>query len=247
MKRETELLYAFEVHDAKAIRKLLAKGVDPNAPIKGKPPIVQLYEMYARSSAFADCLSAMFEAGARLEDEVLKAVLLDDASALRGILERTPGERDRIINIDCTFTALKGVTPLHVCAEYNSLACARTLLEAGADIDARAIVQPDGTGGHTPLFHTVNSIHAYCRPMMELLVEAGASLDVRADSLMWGGGFDWETVIFEVTPISYAQCGLLPQFHRKPGAVYEAIARLYRRKHGREPTITNVPNKYLQS
>jgi len=31
---------------------------------------------------------------------------------------------------------------------------------------------------------------------------------------MWGKGFDWETTIFDVAPISYAQAGLLPQFQR---------------------------------
>jgi hypothetical protein len=37
----------------------------------------------------------------------------------------------------------------------------------------------DGFGGQTPIFHAVNSILNYCRPALELLVDAGANLDVR--------------------------------------------------------------------
>jgi hypothetical protein len=46
-------------------------------------------------------------------------------------------------------------------------------------------------------------------------VDAGADLDVRVKGLVWGMGFEWETTIFDVTPTSYAQCGLYFQFHRK--------------------------------
>ena len=69
---------------------------------------------------------------------------------------------------------------------------------------------------------------------MELLVDAGADLDVRVKGLVWGMGFEWETTIFDVTPISYAQCGLYFQFHRKEQNVYGNIAYLWRKKYGSE-------------
>lgn len=81
---------------------------------------------------------------------------------------------------------------------------------------------------------------------MELLVEAGANLDIRLKALVWGSGFEWETVVFDVTPISYAQCGLYSQFHRPEKQVYSNIAYLYRKRYGTEPLVRNVPNKYLQ-
>ena len=81
---------------------------------------------------------------------------------------------------------------------------------------------------------------------MELLVEAGADLELRVDALVWGAGFDWETVVFDVTPLSYAQCGLYAQFHRNERRVYDNVDYLYRRRHGRPAPIRNVPNRYLQ-
>ena len=96
------------------------------------------------------------------------------------------------------------------------------------------------------MFHAVNSNGNYCRPVMELLVEAGADLDVRVKGLVWGMGFEWETTIFDVTPISYAQCGLYFQFHRKEQNAYGNIAYLWRKKYGSEMKVRNVPNKYLE-
>ena len=40
---------------------------------------------------------------------------------------------------------------------------------------------------------------------MEMLVDAGADLDVRVKMLLWGESMTWETVVYDVTPISYAQ------------------------------------------
>src|SRR6185503_4289307 len=98
----------------------------------------------------------------------------------------------RKLDLPCAYTSCKGVTALHVCAEYNSVWCARALIEAGADVNARAEIDEDGLGGHTPLFHAVNSNQNYCRPMMELLVEAHADLDIRLTGLLWGESFAWE-------------------------------------------------------
>ena len=80
---------------------------------------------------------------------------------------------------------------------------------------------------------------------MELLVDAGAALDLRVDGLVWGRGFDWETVVFDVTPLSYAQCGLFAQFHRREEHVYSNLAYLYRCRCGRAAPVRNVPNRYL--
>jgi ankyrin repeat protein len=232
-----DLLFGFETHSPARIRKALEDGLDPVAPIAGKMPIVQLMEMYTRSSRFAECLRVMMDAGASLDDPLLEAVLLDDPGRVSNIEKR--------FYLECAYTSLKGVSALHVCAEYNSVKCARVLLEAGLDVNDRADVDEDGMGGQTPLFHCVNSNGNYCRPVMELLVEAGANLDVRLKGLVWGGGFEWETQVFDVTPISYAQCGLYSQFHRRYEDVYSNVAYLYRHRYGSELRIRNVPNKYL--
>lgn len=202
-----------------------------------------LIEMYTRSAQFADCLRVMLDAGAGVGDALLEAVLLDDPKRLRLALKT--GDAGQKMSLECAYTSLHGATPLHVCAEYNSVKCAKVLLAAGADVNARAAIDRDGLGGHTPLFHTVNSNRNYCRPMMELLVGAGADLEVRLKGLVWGGGFEWETVVFDVTPISYAQCGLYTQFQRTEEDVYSNLALLYRSRFGSVAPIRNVPNAYL--
>ena len=55
---------------------------------------------------------------------------------------------------------------------------------------------------------------------MRLLLEAGVRSDIRLLGITWGNGFDWETTCFDVTPVSYAQLGLLPQMHRSDQDVY---------------------------
>jgi len=147
-------------------------------------------------------------AGATFNDPLLESLLLDRADKLRIILNSSP---------------------LHICAEYNSIDCARVLLDAGHPVDATAAIDANGLGGHSPVFHTVNSNRNYCRPRMELLADAGASLDVHLKGIVWGSGFEWETTILEVTPLSYAQCGLYFQFHRREDHLYSNLAYLYQK------------------
>jgi ankyrin repeat protein len=147
--------------------------------------------------------------------------------------------------VPCAFTSCEGVTALHVCAEFNSVRSAQVLIKAGADVNAQADMDKDGFGGQTPIFHAVNSILNYCRPMLELLCDSGANLDVRLKGLLWGIGADWETLLLDVTPTSYAQCGLYAQFHRREQDVYSNLDYLYRKRNGVALPVRNVPNKYL--
>ena len=245
MKTANDLLGAFETHSPEEIRAALAKGADPSALIGGKTPIKRLVEMYTRSSRFAECLRVMLDAGAKLDDPFLQALLLDDAGRLCEILAASPNEIRRTLHLDCAYTSLGGVSALHLCAEYNSVECARALLDAGMDVDTPAEFDENGFGGQTPLFHAVNSNRNYCRPMMELLVEAGAALDIRLKGLRWGPGCEWETTVYDVSPISYAQCGLYPQFHRREQDVYANVAYLCRNRYGSELRAANVPNRYV--
>ena len=243
MSTGADLLGEFEQHSPTGIRTLLAAGISPTEPINGKRPIDALIEMYLRSSRFAECLQIMLNAGATLGDPLLQALLLDDDTGLRGLLSSENLRRK--LNLLCAFTSCRGVTALHICAEFNSTRCARVLLDTGADVNARADRDESGLGGQTPIFHAVNSIFNYCRPMMEILVNAGADLDTRVRSVLWGEAMSWETVVYDVTPISYAQCGLYRQFHRREEDVYSNLAYLHRRRFGSEPPTRNVPNKYL--
>ncbi len=245
MSLEADYLGAFEEHSPAGIRAALAAGASPTAPIKGKAPIECLIEGYLRSPRFATCLRVLIDAGATLNDAVLESLLLDDDRGLRRSLEADEQRRERRLRVPCAFTSCADVSPLHLCAEFNCVRCARVLLDAGADVNARAGVDEHGFGGQTPIFHTANSIFNYCRPMLEVLVEAGADLEVRLKGLVWGSEQDWETTVLDVTPTSYAQCGLYAQFHRQEQDVYSNLRYLYQRRHGTQLRVRNVPNRYL--
>lgn len=240
--RERQMLVAFEIHDVDGIRRLLDGGFDATAPIDGKLPIDWLVEMYFRSDRFPACLRLLLERGATLADPAVEPVLLDDADAIRADPSLA---QHRTTMVSC-FTPLIDATLLHVAAEYGHLAAARALIETGADVNAAAGVDGCGLGGHTPIFHTVNSNANRSLPVMELLLEAGASSDVRVAGLTWGKGFDWETTLLDLTPISYCQYGLLPQMHRTEADIVENVRLLLRAAGRPVPAMPNVPNKYLQ-
>lgn len=252
MTLEYDLLCAFEEHAPQDLRKALAAGISPLELIQGKRPIDILIEAYLRSPRFAECVRIMLDAGAAIEDPLLLAVLLDDAAAIRALATDRTQDLERSISILAAYTCCTGVTALHICAEFNSVECAKALLDLGVNVNARADIDGNGLGGQTPIFHAVNNNHGhfnrnYCRPVMELLANAGADLDIRVKGLVWGEAMPWETVVFDVTPISYAQCGLYRQFHRPETDVYENIGILYRKRYGVGLPMRNVPNKYLQS
>lgn len=243
---EKELLVAFELHSVERIRAVLDAGLDPRSPIRGKSPVNWLMEMYSRSGRFPECLRLLLDRGAVLEDPVVAPVLLDDAEALGAAIRADPsliGHRTTMVS---AFTPLVGASLLHVAAEYGNVNAARVLLERGAEVDALAAVDEYGLNGHTPLFHTVNSNGNRSEPVLRLLLDAGARADVRLAGITWGKEFEWETTCFDVTPISYAQLGLLPQMHRSEQDVYANIRLLLEASGRPVPPLDNVPNRYLK-
>ena len=246
MSLEADLLGAFEEHCIDGIEQALAAGASATEPIKGQTPIDCFIAGYLRTPRFAECLRLLMDAGATIEDPLVEAVLLDDEAKLQKHIS-THGTKElaRKLTVSSAFTSCAGITALHLCAEFNSVRCATALINAGADVNGRADIDANGMGGQTPIFHAVNSIFNFCRPVMELLVESGADLTVRLKGLGWGVGMDWETLILDVTPISYAQCGLYSQFHRREEDVYRTLAYLYRKRFGAELPLHNVPNRYL--
>jgi len=244
---EFDLLCAFESHAVDEVRAVLDAGFDLHAPIKGKSVVNALIEMYSRSDGFAGCLRLLLERGAVLDDPRIAPVLLDDIGALERALDADPAMVSHRTSLICAFTPLIGASLLHVAAEFGHLRAARVLVERGADVDARAATDADGLNGHTPLFHTVNSNGNRSAPLLDLLLDAGASPEVRLSGITWGKGFEWETTCFDVTPISYAQLGLLPQVHRREADIYANIRKLLAAAGRKIPPLDNVPNRYLKS
>lgn len=245
MAETDDLIGAFEIHSVDEIQTVLDTGLDPRDPIAGKSPVNWLTEMYLRSDRFPACLDLLLQSGAVLDDPVLAPVLLDDGDAVRAMLRANPSLIEHRTTMVSSFTPLAGATLLHVAAEYGNLNAARALIEMGADIEAKAEVDEFGLNGHTPIFHTVNSVLDYVHPVLRLLIDAGAKCDVRLQGITWGKGFEWETTLFDVTPISYAQFGLLPQVHRRERHIYENIKLLLGAAGRRVPPLDNVPNRYL--
>jgi ankyrin repeat protein len=66
--------------------------------------------------------------------------------------------------------------------DYEDLDVARWLLDHGAGANARADVDADGFGGHTPLFSCVVTCNAGWKdePLARLLLERGADPNARA-------------------------------------------------------------------
>ena len=242
---EFDLLCAFEVHSVDEIRAVLDAGFDVHSLVKGKSLVNSLTEMYTRSDMFPACLQLLLDRGAVLDDPIVAPVLLNDANALAKAIDANPALLMHRTSMISAFTPLVGATLLHVAAEFGHLAAARVLVEKGADVDVRAALDEHGLNGHTPIFHTVNANDNRSAPVLDLLLDAGASPDVRVAGITWGKGFEWETTCFDVTPISYAQFGLLPQVHRRERDIYSNIVRLLRAAGRTVPPLDNVPNQYL--
>jgi ankyrin repeat protein len=120
-------------------------------------------------------------------------------------------------------TPLRGASLLHMCCDYDELEIARWLIAKGADVNARAAVDAEGFGGHTPLFSTVVSQPNFwmnygkggpkVAPFTELLLENGADPNARASlrkQLHPGYGPDVMHEFRDVTPLGWGR-----RFHRK--------------------------------
>ena len=77
-------------------------------------------------------------------------------------------------------TPVSGGTLLHLAIEYDDIDVARWLIERGADVNAKAALDAEGFGGHTPLFHTVVTLAAPDDSKARLLLERGADPNARA-------------------------------------------------------------------
>lgn len=119
-------------------------------------------------------------------------------------------------------TPLAGATLLHMCVDYDELEIAEWLLDRGMDPNARAGVDRDGFGGHTPLFATVVSQPAFwinyqrrppAAPFTGLLLARGADPNARASlrkQLHPGYGLDTLHEYRDVTPLSWGE-----RFHNR--------------------------------
>lgn len=241
-----ELINQIELHSVKGIKECFAKGVNPNDHFRGEPLLYELTSEYTRSPRFKDCVKAFVDHGLEFDDKILLAVLLDDAETLSGLLRNEPNAVSKKYTLRCAYTPLYEATLLHICAEFNHVSCAEVLVTQGSSINATAGMDEYGFGGQTPIFHTVNQNSNNSAEMMDLLLSYSADLEVTVPGLIWGKGYEWETLIPAVNPISYAMMGLLPQMHRNELTISTVVTTLLRYRYGINYIPQNVPCAYLK-
>lgn len=242
-----QIIYDIELHDTEGIRSYFQKNGDPNELIPGLKPLFTFFlEMYTRTPRFHQCVKEFINAGLKFDIPLL-AVLTDDAVKLEGLVKENKSLLTNTYTLfNAAYTALAGATLLHFCAEYNSVDCGAVLIRSGADINARAAIDGDGFGGHTPIFHTVNQNMNNSAGMLQLLLDNGADVTYTVKGIIWGAGHEWETFIPAVNAVSYAMMGLLPQMHREETTVSKIIKLLIKHAYGINYDVPNIPNAYLE-
>jgi len=238
---------AIELHSVDGIKRYFEEGGNPNDIDNNMSAFTLMVEMYTRTPRFKDCVKVFIKYGLEFDDAPLLAVLTDDADKLEKLVSNEPALASATRSLfNNTYTPLAGGTLLHFCAEYNSIACAKVLVKYGADVNATAGVDEYGFGGHTPIFHTVNQNGNNSAEMLHFLLENGADLKITVKGLIWGKGYEWETFIPAVNPVSYAMMGFLPQMHRNEETVAQVVLLLMKYAYGIDYTPRNVPNAYLK-
>jgi hypothetical protein len=241
-----KIIVEIELHSVAGIEECFRNGVSSNDRFRGEPLIYELTSEYTRSPHFKECVKAFVDHGLIFDDKALLAILLDDADALRLLLEDDTKIAGKVYTLRCAYTPLYQVTLLHICAEFNHVSCAEVLVDYGADINAKGGVDEYGFGGQTPIFHTVNQNSNQSNAMLEFLLSKSADLQITLKGLIWGQGYEWETLIPAVNPISYAMMGLLPQMHRNEVTTSRVITRLLKAAYGIDYNPGNVPCAYLK-
>ena len=205
-----------ETGDPMAPIGMLLQGYFRNPP--GKHACLEFFE--AQDVEFPDTPMTAFHFG-RLER--LRAFNDEDPT----LLERRFTYRDiyplslgchKDLTLGLHGTPLDGTTLLHLCMDFDEVAIADWLLEAGANANSTATVDDDGIGGHTPLFNIVVS-QAWSSGrqrdgyLVNRLLNSGADPAHRA-SIRKGIRFIEDESVHEyksVTPVEYGR-----RFHGKP-------------------------------
>lgn len=246
MNYSEKIITDIELHSVEGIRNCFENGINPNDLYNNESLIYELTSEYTRSPLFKNCIRAFVDYGLQFDDKALLAVLLNDSQMLEEQIEKDKTVISKKYSLRCAYTPLYEVTLLHVCAEFNHVACAQFLIQYGADVNAQAGKDEHGFGGQTPIFHTVNQNNNQSAEMMQFLLDCKADLSITIKGIIWGKGYEWETFIPAVNSISYAMMGLLPQMHRNEVTIAQVVAQLMKYTYGINYIPSNVPNKYLK-
>jgi ankyrin repeat protein len=202
-----------ETVDFVALKWLLEHGANPNCDRAGRkyPGTALDYVIgtYSRSEQLRECIDLLLEHGAttRYQIPALLDLLRGDIDSLKRRIDADPTlVHRRFDELDFGSTArrsltLRGGTLLHVAAEYGNLEAARLLVERGADVNARAMVDRRGVGGQTALYHAVTQFGDWGYAVAKYLIERGADLSLR---VKLPGHYERPDEVVECTPREYA-------------------------------------------
>jgi len=165
-------------------------------------PVALLLQTYCRyPEGKHRCLDLVSGHGIGLPDTPPMAVHRGRIDLLEALLRRDPQLLSRTFSHEEIYppqlgchadhslalhgTPLAGTTLLHICVDFDEIEIARWLIEHGADVNAKAEVDADGFGGHTPLFGCVVSQSYRCGRQRDaafarLLLDHGADPNARA-------------------------------------------------------------------
>jgi hypothetical protein len=187
-------------------------------------PLALVLETYSRNPRGKhEILEIFVQRGYELPDTPLMAFHRGDVSLLEKHLRRDPRLIERrftlreIYPVECGcandgqsgmhWTPIDGGTLLHLAIDFREREILDLMLAQGADVNARAAIDRDGFGGHTPLFNAV-----VCGPWPETamtgtLLERGAAKHARASLrkfLDWTENPRWH-IAHDVTPSEWAR------------------------------------------
>jgi hypothetical protein len=193
-------------------------------------------------------LDVMADKGVPLPDSPAMAVHRGRVDLLERHLARDANVLNRPLSIDDIYplalgchedrdlalhgAPLDGATLLHMAVEYEDVDVARWLIDHGADVNARAMIDESGFGGHTPLFNCVVTYNAGRRddPLGRHLLDRGAEPNARA-SIRKRLPFAPDSSVHEyrhVTPLGWARA-----FHEQ-SYVSKATMRILAERGGTE-------------
>jgi ankyrin repeat protein len=214
------LFAACETLSPGSLNLLLEHGADPNCgdeaswKARGIPhpgtALDYLLGTYVRDAEMLSaCIEILLRAGGKSKHEspAVLAVVRGRMAELAELLDENPDlVHQRFPGLDFGTTAarmltLRGGTLLHVAAEFQNLHAARLLLDHGADVNATAMVDETGVGGQTPIFHAATQPEDGGLLLVQLLVDRGADLTIRARI---PGHYEAPGEVMECTPLEYA-------------------------------------------
>jgi hypothetical protein len=160
-------------------------------------PLALALETYGRNPAGKHSVLEIFaRQGYALPDTPIMAFHRGDVTRLNDFLRRDPGLTERRFScreiypseLGCAkdgrsgmhWTPIDGTTLLHLAIDFDEEEIFDLLLAHGAGVDARANVDAEGFGGHTPIYNVVVSHGKHQGSMALKLLERGASTTVRA-------------------------------------------------------------------